>query len=202
MDEIRPGLHHWTAVHPRIRETVSSYWFEPAGALIDPMLPPERGIEPFRGREPELIVLTNRHHYRDSDAFVAELGCTVLCHEAGLHEFDGGPEVEGFAFGDHLAEGLEAVEVGSICPEETALWLDVEGGAIGFADGLIRSGGELGFVSDRLLGDDPAAVKRALLDAFGRLAEREPESLLFAHGEPLVEGGAQALREFVGRARP
>ncbi|HSI79188.1 MAG TPA: hypothetical protein VK919_00925 [Solirubrobacterales bacterium] len=201
MDQIRPGLYHWTAIHPRIRERVSSYWFEPAGMLIDPMVPPERGVEPFRGREPALVVLTNRHHYRDSGVFAAELGCAVLCHKAGLHEFEGGPAVEGFAFGDRLAEGVEALEVGSICPEETALWLDADGGALAFADGLVRSGGELGFVSDRLLGDDPAAVKQGLLEAFARLAEREPESLLFAHGEPLVGDGADALREFVARAR-
>lgn len=196
MDEIRPGLYHWTAIHPRIRELVSSYLFAPARALIDPMLPAE-GIEAFGGREPDLVLLTNRHHYRDSGALAAEFGCPVLCHEAGLHEFEGGPEVEGFAFGDRLADGVEALEVGAICPEETALWLDVEGGALAFADGLIRSDGELGFVSDGLLGDDPDGVKRGLLGAFARLAEREPDSLLFAHGAPLLGGGAEALRSFV-----
>ena len=77
---------------------------------------PAGGIEAL-GAEPQRIVLTNRHHYRDSDRF----GCPVLCHEAGLHEFDGG--VEGFAFGDELAPGVRALEVGVLTPEETALHL-------------------------------------------------------------------------------
>jgi hypothetical protein len=196
VEEIRPGLHHWTALHPRIRIEVSSYFVEPSRTLIDPMLP-EEGVEWFRDRPPERVVLTNRHHYRDSAAFEAELGIPVLCHEAGLHEFEGGPQVEGFAFGDRLAGGLVALEVGVICPEETALLIDTAGGALAFADGLVRYGGELGFVPDSLLGDEPAAVKRGLVDAFARLADHEPECLLFAHGEPLVGGGAEALRRFV-----
>ena len=61
-----------------------------------------------------VIVLTNRLHYRQSEAF----GCPVLCHEAGLHEFDGGEAVEGFAFGDELAPGVTAVEIGVLTPEE------------------------------------------------------------------------------------
>jgi hypothetical protein len=44
MREIGPGIHHWTAVHPKIQIEVSSYYLEPAAALIDPLEPPE-GIE-------------------------------------------------------------------------------------------------------------------------------------------------------------
>jgi hypothetical protein len=199
MEEIRPGLHHWTALHPRIRQPVSSYFVDPSRTLIDPMLPPDGGLERFRGREPELIVLTNRHHYRDSGAFTENLGCPVLCHAAGLHEFEGGPKVEGFSFGDRLADGIVALEVGAICPEETALHIDIADGALAFADGLVRAGGELGFVPDWLLGDDPGTVKRGLVNAFSRLLEREFDCLLFAHGEPLVAGGKEALRGFVER---
>lgn len=197
MREISPGLHHWTALHPRIRERVSSYFVEPSRTLIDPMLPPDGGLERFRGREPERVVLTNRHHYRDSGAFADAFSCQVLCHEAGLHEFDDGPAVEGFSFGDELADGIVALEVGTICPDETALQIDLADGALAFADGLMRYGGELGFFPDSLLGDDADAVKRGLLDSFSRLAERDPECLLFAHGDPLVGGGGEALRRFV-----
>lgn len=201
MKEIRPGLQHWTALHPRIRERVSSYFVEPSGTLIDPMLPPDGGLEPFRDRPPERIVLTNRHHYRDSGAFAEEFGCPVLCHEAGLGEFEGGPEVEGFSFGQELTDGIVALEVGAICPDETALLIDARARALAFADGLIRYGGELGFVPDGLLGDDPEAVKHGLLDALAALAEHDPEHLLFAHGDPLVGGGGDALRRFVASRR-
>jgi glyoxylase-like metal-dependent hydrolase (beta-lactamase superfamily II) len=196
MDEIRPGVFHWKALHPRIRTEVGSYYVEDAATLIDPMLPPE-GLEWFRGRaEPERIVLTNRHHYRQSDELRAGFGCPVLCNEHGLHEFEGGPAVEGFRFGEKLAPQITALEVGAICPEETALRIDLHEGMLSFADGLVNYGG-LRFVSDRLLGDDPDEVKRGLRDSLRRLLDDDFEVLLFAHGEPVRDGGKEALREFL-----
>jgi glyoxylase-like metal-dependent hydrolase (beta-lactamase superfamily II) len=199
LEEIASGVYHWTALHPRIKVEVSSYYVEGSGTLIDPMLP-DPGVEWFRSHEPpQRIILTNRHHYRDSDALRGEFGCPVLCNEAGLHEFEDGPEVDGFRFGDRVAPGITALEVGAICPEETALHIEVEGGMLSFADALIRHG-ELGFVGDRLLGDDPEHVKRGILESLRGLLERDFDSLLFAHGDPLVGGGKAALREYVEAA--
>jgi hypothetical protein len=199
MQEVVPGIWHWTAFHPRIRQPVGSHYVQPAGALIDPMVP-EEGVEWFGRLEqpPEQILLTNRHHYRQSDRFVQAFGCPVRCSEPGLHDFEGGPEVEGFSFGDEPAPGITAVEVGAICPDETALHIAVEKGVVAFADGLVRpAGGALGFVPDWLMGDDAAAVKAGLKDSFRGLLERDFDHLLFAHGEPLVGGGKSALRDFL-----
>ena len=200
MNEIGPGIHHWKAMHPNIRTEVSSYYVEPAATLVDPLLPPE-GIEWFRSRrQPERIVLTNRHHYRHSDRFQAEFGCPVLASEPGLHEFADGREVEGFAFGDQLAEGITAHEVDAICPDETAL--HVTGyGALACADGVIRSraGGELEFVPDSLM-DEPEDTKRGLRQAYERLLELDFDALLLAHGRPIPTGGKAALRKFVADA--
>jgi hypothetical protein len=186
MDHIQPGLLHWTAFRDTIGQEVHSYFHEPSGTLIDPMLPPTGRIE-----NPQRIVLTNRHHYRDS----AEFGCPVLCHEAGLHEFDDGRVVEGFAWGDELATGVRAHEVGVLCPEETAVQV---GDALAFADCVIRGRhGELGFVPDFLLGDDPQAIREGLRAAFRRLCDDvEFDALLLAHGEPMAHGGRSALRTF------
>jgi hypothetical protein len=197
MNEIGPGIHHWTAVHPRIQIEVSSYYVEPAATLVDPLLPPE-GIEWFQSRRaPERIVLTNRHHYRHSDHFQAEFGCPVLASEAGLHEFSDGREVEGFAFGDQIAEGLTAHEVGAICPDETALHLEVGDGFLAIADGVVNYD-RLRFVPDNLIGDEPEAVKEGLRNAYRRLCELDFDGLMCAHGDPIPSGGKEALREFVG----
>jgi hypothetical protein len=197
MREILPGIHHWTALHPRIRQPVSSYYVEPAQLLIDPLVPRE-GLEWFEHRAPQQVVLTNRHHYRQSDRFVDAFGCIVRCCEPGLHEFEDGPDVEGFAFGELLAPGVRAVEVGAICPDDTALHITAGDGALAFADALVRpGGGPLAFVPDFLMGDDPGAVKAGLIDALQGLLELPFDALLFAHGEPLVGGGKRALREFV-----
>ena len=198
--EVLPGVHHWTAIHPRIKVPVDSYYLEPAGMLLDPLVPRE-GLEWFEGRdEPKQIVLTNRHHLRSSERFAQAFGCRIRCSASGLHEFEGGPAVEGFDFGEELAPGVTAHQVGAICPDDTALHIRMGGGAIAFADGLVRPrGGGLGFVPGPLMGPEPDEVRAGLRDSLARLLELEFDSLLFAHGEPLVGGGRDALRAFLQR---
>ena len=197
MDEIIPGIWDWTTFHEGIGLEVHSHFHEPSGTLIDPRVPPE-GIGWFerRGAVPQRIVLTNRHHYRHSADFAQAFGCPVLCHEAGLHEFSGG--VEGFSFGDELAPGVRALEVGVLTPEETALLLDGGGGALALADCITRGRhGDFGFFPDYLLGDDPQAVRDGLRAVLRRIAdEQEFECLLLAHGEPVTSGARSALRAF------
>jgi hypothetical protein len=196
MEEILPGVWHWTAYHEGIRQDVHSHFLAGPRALIDPMLPDE-GLDWFQGeRRPERILLTNRHHFRHSARFVEAFGCPVLASEPGLHEFEGGPAVEGFAFGEEVAPGVTALEVGAICPDESALYF-AEAGVLSVADGVIRVQGELYFVPDPLLGDDPEGVKEGLRAAYRGLCERhEFDNLTLAHGEPIVGGGKEALREF------
>lgn len=196
MKETIPGIWHWTAFHEGIRSDVSSYFVERAAALIDPMLPDE-GVEAFRGREPEVILLTNRHHYRHADQFVEAFGCEVLCHKAGLHEFEGGPHVQGFAFGDDVANGVLALEVAALTPEETAFHIDTVPGALSFGDAFMNVGDAgLGFVPDELIGDDPEAVKEGLRESFRRLLAHDFDALLVAHGKPMPRRGKAALLEF------
>ena len=204
MEEIVPGLHHWSAHHEGIGMTVHSAYLAPARALIDPMLPPG-GVDAIAalGPPPERILLTIRHHYRQADAFVDAFGCSVHCHEAGLHEFEGGPAVEGFAPGDEVAPGVVVQEVGAICPDECALHIAAGPGALACADGVVRwrEGDPLNFVPDSLLGDDPEAVKDGLRAAYARLTdELEFDALLLAHGDPLASGGRDALARFAAGA--
>ena len=200
MREILAGVLHWTAFHEGIRSDVSSYFVEASRTLIDPMTPPD-GIDELLERKPERIVLSCRHHYRHSDRFVRELGIPVHCNEAGLHEFEDGPTVQGFRPGDALAPDVVAVEVDALSPDETALHLDAGSGAIVIADGLVHwDDGHVDFVPDRYMGDDPEAVKRGLRAAFKRLlAEHSFDSLLFAHGDPIVGSGRKALAGFLRR---
>jgi hypothetical protein len=195
MEEVLPGVWHWTAEHPKIGVEVSSHWVQASAAVIDPLLPPDEGMDPFRREPPERVLLSNRHHLRHSERFAEEFGCSIGCSRPGLHEFDGGPEVDGFDFGDQVAPGIEALEVGAICPDESALWIR-DPGALVIADGIMRYGGEMRFVPDGLLGDDPEAVKAGLREAYSRLLDRDFDNLLFAHGEPLIGGGKEALHRF------
>ena len=197
MQEILPGVLHWTAIHPKTRSEASSYLVAGSGTAIDPLLPSE-GIDWFDSNPVRRIVLTNRHHLRHAELLAERFGCPILCNEAGLHEFERGPKVEGFAPGDRLADDVTALRMGAICPDDTVLHIDTAEGALAFADSLIHRG-EIGFVSDRLIGDDPERVKGEVRTRVRELiAERHFDHLLFAHGDPLVGGGKEALRRFVG----
>lgn len=206
MEELAPGLWHWAAFRETIKRTVHSAYVQSARTLIDPMVPDgDAPLDWFAEHgPPERIVLVNRHHFRHSARFAERFGCTVHCHEAGLWDLhDKAVKVEPFGFGDELAPGVVAHRVAAICPEESALHIADErhGGALAVADGVIRGpGGELAFVPDFLLGDDPETVKRGLGDAYLHLAETlEFEILLMAHGDPLVGGACEALRRFAQR---
>ena len=197
--EVLPGVHHWTAIHPKIGLPVDSYYIEPARVVLDPMVPRE-GLEWFQGRTPpSQIVLTNRHHLRHGERYAEAFGCPIRCSELGLDEFERGTEVEGFAFGERLAPGITAHQLGVICPDDTVLHIRTAiGSALAFADGLTRPRGSgLRFMPGFLLGDDPAAVQAGLRESLRGLLELDFDSLLFAHGEPLIGGGRAAVREFV-----
>lgn len=197
MREVCDGVRNWTAVHPNIEMEVNSYYAAPARTLIDPMATDEI-LEHLRGlrRKPDRIVLTNRHHLRDSVRFSEEFEIPILCHRAGLYEFADRPEVEGFAFGDELGPKLKALEVGAICEDETGIHLDVGPGVLAIGDAVINYDG-LGFVPDEYLGDNPEVVKEQIRRAFGRLLDRRFDALLFAHGTPIPKGGHAELMEFV-----
>jgi hypothetical protein len=197
--EVLPGVYHWTTVHPRIRIEVASYWLDESGVLIDPLIPPDAGIEWFAGRptSPSAIVLSNRHHYRHSGEFAERYECPVLCVSAGLHEFSPDEPVTAFEPGDSLPGALLACEIGGICPDEMALY-HAPSRAIWCADGVVRSGdGPLGFVPDRLM-DDPPETKRRLLSAYDRLlGELDFDHVLLAHGGPVIGDGRTQLQDLI-----
>jgi Metallo-beta-lactamase superfamily len=198
--EVLPGVYHWTTVHPKIRMEVASYWLDNGGVLIDPLIPPDVGIDWFaqRSTPPSAIVLSNRHHFRHSAELASRYDCPVLCVRTGLHEFTHGEDVTPFDPGDMLPGGLLAFEVGGICPDEMALYL-APSRVIWFADGVVRSGpdGPLGFVPDSLM-DDPPETKRRLLAAFGRaLRDLDFDHVLLAHGGPIIGDGRAQLQDLV-----
>lgn len=197
MEEIAPGIWHWTALHPRIKIEVSSYYLPAERLLIDPIAPDD-GLDWFAEHgPPEHVLLTNRHHYRSSADFAEGFGVTVHCVREGMHEFTSEP-VELFDFGDELPGGIIAHAVGAICPDETALHIPARN-ALALADGAVRweAGGPLVFVPDRFM-DEPAKTKEGLCESYRRLAQLDFEHLLLAHGEPFVGTGREVLAAFAG----
>jgi hypothetical protein len=197
MEEIAPGLWHWTARHPLIGQPVSSYYLMRERVLLDPLMP-RHGVRWFREHDapPEHVVLTNRHHDRHSWKLRDAFGCEVHCIDVGVAELEGRGPVSPFRFGDELPGGIIVHEVGAISPDETALHIPAHR-ALACADGVVRmSGPELEFVPDTLM-DDPEHTKAGLLYRYRGLLELDFEHLLLAHGAPVVGSGKEALAEFV-----
>jgi len=193
MQEIFDGVHHWKAKHPKIGIEVDCHFVAGSETAIDPLLP-EEGMAWFDEHRPQRIVLSTRHHLRHAPELAERFGCPILCHESGLYEFENGPAVEGFAFGDRLADNVVALEMNSISPDDTVLRIEAGDGALLFADAVIHYG-SLGFVPDKFM-DDPEGVKAKVRQRCAALLDEDFAHLLFAHGEPLLDGGPAALREF------
>ena len=189
MDEIGPGVWHWTAVRETIGNDVSSYYLAEERVAIDPMLPPERP-EWF---QPEHVLLTTRHHDRDA----WQLGCPVWVNAAGASELAGRGEVRTYEWGDDLPGGVVAHEVGSLSPDETALYSSARR-ALAVGDGTVRweAGAPLAFVPDRFM-DDPERDKAGLRAAYERLLELDFDLLLLGHGDPAVGDAKEQLGAFV-----
>src|SRR3954454_1828221 len=198
MDEVLPAILHWTTFHEGIGARVHSYFFVEGAALFDPRVPDEGIEEVGRHGRPEAILLSNRHHLRHAERFAEAFSCPIRAHRSGLHEFRDGPDVHAFEFGDEVAPGVTALEVGALTPEDTAFRIDAGDGALLFADAVVRDGGgEMAYVPDALMGDDPEGVRRGLTAALLRLLAQAFDALLFAPGEPVARVGHERLRAFV-----
>jgi len=198
MNEIVPGIYHWTARHPVIHARVSSYYVQPAGIVIDP-LEPEEGMGFFDGLDlpPQQVVLTSGLHWRHSDRFRDRYDAAVRVVSSGLRRWEGTDrQAETFEYGDEVAPGVRALEVGRICPDDTALHVAHGNGAIAFADGLVSHEGEPTFVPDSLM-EDAEETKEGLRNSLRGLLDKDFDTLLFAHGDPLEKGGFAALKNFL-----
>ena len=190
MEEIAPGIQHWKATHPNLGIPVSSYWIPDLRLLLDPIAVPDEVDDV------ELVLLSCRHHLRDSLEAAERFGASVCAPRTGMHEFPEDTPIRSYDFGDALAGGaVTAHQVGGLSPDEAALHIPSVD-ALGIADGAIRYGDELAFVPDQYM-DDPEQDKADLKRGFGELADQlDFDVLLLAHGTPYPTGGRDALRKF------
>jgi len=190
MEQIAPGIQHWKATHPNLGLDVSSYWIPDLKLLLDPLAVPDEveGVE--------FILLSCRHHVRDSLEAAEHFGAEVCAPRTGMHEYPEDTPIRSYDFGDGMLGGaVTAHQVGGLSPDETALHIPSVN-ALSVADGAIRYGEDLDFVPDQYM-DDPEQDKADLKRGFGELADQlEFDVLLLAHGNPYPSGGRDALRRF------
>jgi hypothetical protein len=196
MDEVIPGILHWSAKHPSIGINVDSYLLTDSGTVLDPVLPEGETAE-WIGHPVQRAILTVRHHVRSTP----DLGVPVFAHRAGLGDVEGrGFDVTGYDAGDELIPGVRVLPFGRICPDDAVLHIDLGPGVLAFGDGILNYGG-IGHPPDQYIGDDPEAIKADIVEGLVPLLDEDFDVLLFAHGAPIASGGKQALRDFVESRR-
>jgi glyoxylase-like metal-dependent hydrolase (beta-lactamase superfamily II) len=190
MRELAPGIWHWTAPHPNIGVDVSSYWIPGLKLLLDPLAVPDEVDDV------ECVLLSCRHHVRDSLEAAERFDATIQAPRTGMHDYPEDTPIQPYDFGIAILAGeVTAHEVGGLSPDETALHIPSVH-ALAIADGAIRYGDELHFVPDQYM-DDPEQDKADLKRGFGELADQlDFDVLLLAHGTPYPTGGRDALRRF------
>ena len=118
MEAILPGVVHWSAFHEGVERRVHSSFLCESGTLLDPMQP-EEGLDAIADADPpQQIVLSSRHHFRDSAAYAERFQCPVLCNEAGLAYFQGEHTVRGFKFSEQLAADVRTRNLTRMLDEE------------------------------------------------------------------------------------
>jgi hypothetical protein len=188
--EIAPGIRHWTAKHPQHGLEVSSYWLPDLKVLLDPVAVPDEveGVEE--------IVLSNRHHRRESFEAGERFGTKVRVPRVGLHEFDDDDPVAPYDFEEPLAGGaITPYQVTELWADDCVLHIPTLN-ALAVADSVTHYGDELKLVPDQFM-DDPEAESRGIREGLARLVDQlEFEHLLLAHGTPIAGEGRERLREF------
>lgn len=202
LTEVVPGVLHWSARHPSHGMLVHSALLPERGIAVDPIAADGLADAIAGHGGVEQIVLTNRLHTRGSVELAERFGAAIRVPLAGISRFEGPgePEVIAYDWGDEIADGVVAHEVGAICPDDGALHIAGDPGVLALADSVMADEDGLGFAPDGLM-DDPEAVKERSLAALRRLLDLDFDVLLMAHGPPLPAGGREALAAFVEAPR-
>jgi len=202
--EIAPGIRRWVAWHPEWERDVGCLLLSTGSdlVLIDPLVPGD-GAEGWSwiGAEIEAaaraaIVLTVFFHDRSAGAIHERWPDVEVWGEAGGVDRIPGVVTVPFRAGDELPGSLEARAVPR--PGEVVLWAPAAGAVIAGDVLLGKAGGvtvcPAGWLPDETGRADVAAALEPLLDL-------PIERVIVSHGEPILEGGREALEAAIAEAR-
>lgn len=190
IDELLPGLGHWSVHDERIDFRSEAYRLAAGGRLIviDPLpLDASVGLE-----RPDAIVITGAFHQRSAWSLRRATGAPVLA-PVGATALDESPD-EWYGDGETLDGGLRAtLHVGPTSPH-AVLRARVDGRRVLWCGDLVMRGeaGPFSLVPPKHRTDPPG-----LLASVRALTAVGCDVLCPAHGTPLVRDGTSGLRQAV-----
>jgi glyoxylase-like metal-dependent hydrolase (beta-lactamase superfamily II) len=174
-----PG-EDWPEEVPVVR-----YETEHEVVLIDPLLPADDDFEPHG--KPVCVLLTQGAHYRGTADFVERFGASVWTPPRAVWR-----KIPNPATTNELPAGVEAIELDG--ESQQVVFFIREHAALVSGDVLAGRGGRIRIFLDEA---DP----ERLLPALDALAELPIERVIIPHGDLVLSGGAQRIREAVEEAR-
>ena len=197
MREVLPGVYEWAWMSPEKQMNFNGHIIvsENQRIMVDPppIAPEAEAKMPKEGIT--LIVLTNRDHVREADAFRKRFNVKVLAPEADAAEM--GIPIDGtFKPGDPLTSELHVVSVSdSKTPGESALFLERG-----------QPGGVL-FLGDALIGDPPGQLNLLPADKFKDVARAKQGirrlnylpffAVMVGDGKSILKNGSEAVQRFL-----
>jgi glyoxylase-like metal-dependent hydrolase (beta-lactamase superfamily II) len=186
-------LSWWMSPHPNWEPSenwpeevpVVRYETDDEVVLIDPFLPPEDEFDPHG--KPVRVLLTQGAHYRGTDDFVKRYQASVWAPPNAAW-----PKIPNPSTTDELPRGVEAIELDGE-PQQVVFFIP-EHRTLVTGDVISGTGGRLHVFVDEA---DP----ELLLPALERLAELAIERVIIPHGDPILSGGANRIREAVAETR-
>jgi len=190
MIRLSEGVYTWSRFDRERRCNFNGFLIADGEAIVVdpvPMSPDDRAYFEALGVKPELVVVTNRNHLRDSASWPAPL---ALC-EAETGEVDVQP-AEILRPGDSVGPGLEVIGLPGKSPGEIGLFWKKRRLLL-LGDALVGPGGALKLVPDPKIDDKPRLIR-----SLKTLPALDFDALLLADGDPIMTGAKKAVETFVG----
>ena len=202
--EVAPGVWRWTARHPEWHPgefgAEVAAWLVREGdgtVLVDPILVDDDAVREIEElvRGPVAIVVTIPYHARDCARAAERWGGTIFGHKAVAQRLPADAPFRAVRAGDELPLGLSVHRIGN--PRRYEQPLLVPGaGALAFGDAIVGvKGGLRVWVQERVDEKRLAWYRERLIPSLEPLLDLPFERVLVTHGEPVLSGGREALRE-------
>ncbi|OJH41370.1 MBL fold metallo-hydrolase [Cystobacter ferrugineus] len=191
-EQVVPGIHRWSVEDDRIGGVHSEAYAvvseDGAVTLIDP-LPIAPDALSALGRV-EAIVLTAGNHQRAAWSLRKTFGAPVWA-PLDAHGLEDSPDAT-YTNGDNLPGGLMAYHTPGPAEVMFTLWKERPRSVVFLSDLLTHDEEGTPRFVDSQYQDDPARTRVSVR----RILEHLPvEVVCFAHGRPILEDGAAALRQ-------